>query len=92
MVFDGRGHHTWQKPEYSLNFKANDDKLKFDNRNLDANENYSGGLLALGECPNAMSAPIRQLADGALILILFLSILQAFFQFLGSLLGGRGIF
>lgn len=34
----------------SLNFKANDDNLKFDNNeNLDnANDNYSGGLVFVG--------------------------------------------
>jgi len=44
----------WQSADYSLNFKANDDKLDFDNTDnlADANDNYSGGLLFLGLCLN----------------------------------------
>lgn len=42
----------WQDAQNSLNFKANDDELKFDNKgNLGhANDNYSGGLFVLGLC------------------------------------------
>ncbi|MBU2036831.1 hypothetical protein KJ866_01305 [Patescibacteria group bacterium] len=40
----------WQSPDYSLNFKADDDNLNFDNRSDlgEANGNYSSGLLFLG--------------------------------------------
>lgn len=44
---DGKRHNLWQGN--SLYFKANDDKLDFNNRNLDANGNYSGGLVVLGK-------------------------------------------
>ena len=37
---------------YSLNFKANDDNANFDNRNLNANDNYSAGVVLLGLCLN----------------------------------------
>ncbi len=40
--------NVWQSAENSLNFKANDENLEFNNRNLNANDNYSGGLLVLG--------------------------------------------
>ena len=54
----------WQSPKYSLNFKANDDELKFDNRNLNANGNYSGSLSVLGLrlCLIERSLPASQLA------------------------------
>lgn len=44
--------NSWQSPGYSLCFKANDDKLDFDNTDnlTNANDNYSGGLLFLGLC------------------------------------------
>lgn len=38
----------WQSAEYSLSFNPNDDQLDFNDRNLDANDHYSGGLLFLG--------------------------------------------
>ena len=47
---DGKRQKFWQSADYSLNFKANDDKLDFDNTDnlANANDNYSGGLLFLG--------------------------------------------
>jgi len=47
----GKGK-SWQSPEYSLNFKANDDNLNFNNTDnlADTNGDYSGGLLLLGLC------------------------------------------
>ena len=38
--------NSWQSADYSLYFKANDDKLNFDNTDYlaNANDNYSGGL------------------------------------------------
>jgi hypothetical protein len=44
--------HFWQEPQNSLYFKANDDKLKFDNKvNLDkAYDYFSGGLLFVRLC------------------------------------------
>lgn len=40
----------WSSADYSLYFKANDNNLNFNHRNLNANDNYSGGLLLLGLC------------------------------------------
>lgn len=48
-TLDGTGQPQEQSAENSLNFKANDDQLEFNNRNLKANENYSSGLLFLGK-------------------------------------------
>jgi hypothetical protein len=48
-ITEGKRQKLWQSAEHSLNFKANDDNLDFDNRNLDANDNYSGGVLFLGK-------------------------------------------
>jgi len=49
---DGKGQISWQSTDYSLNFKANDDKLDFDNTDnlANANDNYSGSLLFVGLC------------------------------------------
>ena len=49
---EGREYKLWQSREHSLYWKANDDKLDFDNKaNLgNANDNYSGGLVFLGLC------------------------------------------
>lgn len=55
---------SWNSADYSLNFKANDDNANFDNRNLNANDNYSAGLVLLGLCLNKKRAPY----DGALCL------------------------
>ncbi len=41
----------------SLYFKANDDKLDFNNRNLNANDNYSGGLVVLGKSLHFKKSP-----------------------------------
>jgi len=51
---DGKRQISWQAADDSLYFKANDDKLNFDNRvNLaNANDCSSGGLLFLGLCLN----------------------------------------
>jgi len=53
---DGKGQIFWQSADYSLNFKANDDKLDFNNTDnlANANDNYSGGLLFLGLCLNTI--------------------------------------
>lgn len=40
----------WQSPGYSLYLNPNDSELKFDNRNLNPNENYSGALSVFGKC------------------------------------------
>ena len=83
-----RKTHFWQSAEYSLNFKANDDKLDFDNKsNLDnANDNYSGGLFVLGLCLCLKTPDIRSflLENGASR--------QAFCQYLAVRFGGRCIF
>ena len=47
----GKGN-VWQSAENSLNFKANDENLDFDNRNLNANDNYSSGFVLLGSLSN----------------------------------------
>lgn len=51
--------NSWQSAEYSLNFKANDDNLNFDNTDnlANANDNYSGGLLFVGLCLNENKGP-----------------------------------
>ncbi len=40
----------WSSADYSLYFEADDGNLNFDNRNLTANDYYSGGLFFLGLC------------------------------------------
>ena len=45
-----QGNICWQSAKFSLYCKANDDEFNFDNRNLDANDNYSGGVSVLGKC------------------------------------------
>jgi len=56
---DGKRRISWQSVN-SLNFKANDDKLNFDNTDnlANANDNYSGGLLFLGLCLNEIEASL----------------------------------
>ena len=51
-----------QSVDYSLNFKANDDKLDFDNTDnlANANDNYSGGLLFLGLCLNQLGPHLKR--------------------------------
>lgn len=50
VLLDGKRQIFWQSSDHSLNFKANDDKLDFDNTDNRANayDNYSGGLFFLG--------------------------------------------
>lgn len=50
MISGGGEATRRQSATYALNFKADDGNLDFDNRNLNANDNYSGGLLLLGKC------------------------------------------
>ncbi|MFA4880160.1 MAG: hypothetical protein WC650_00850 [Candidatus Doudnabacteria bacterium] len=54
--------NSWQSVDNSLYFKANDDKLNFDNTdNLGyANDNYSGGLLFLGLSLRKKGAPFTE--------------------------------
>jgi hypothetical protein len=47
VYLEGKRQQLWRSSEYSLNLKANDDKLNFDNRNLNANDNYSTPLVLL---------------------------------------------
>ena len=51
---DGKEQNSWQSSNYSLYFKANDDRLNFDDADdlVNANDDYSGGLLFLGLCLN----------------------------------------
>ena len=62
MVKDGKRQISWQSADYSLNFKANDDKLDFNNTDnlANANDNYSGGLLFLGLCLNAIKTSLME--------------------------------
>jgi len=52
VLTGGKRQIFWQSSDYSLNLNANDYKLNFDNRNLNANDNYAGGVLLLGQCPH----------------------------------------
>lgn len=99
----GRGRQTpgldmaslqWQSSEYSLYFKANDDNANFDNRNLNANENYSGGVSVLGKFLHKQ-APFDFGRGGAMVvseLTAILSTRQTFFRFLGRAFADLDIF
>ena len=62
MIKDGKRQISWQSADYSLNFKANDDKLDFNNTDnlANANDNYSGGLLFLGLCLNVIRTSLME--------------------------------
>ena len=62
MVKDGKRQISWQSADYSLNFKANADRLSFDNTDnlANANDNYSGGLLFLGLCLNEIRTSLQR--------------------------------
>jgi hypothetical protein len=62
LLVNNRRERTnyWQSPGHSLYFKANDDRLNFNNRgNLgNANDNYSSGLLFLGSAQYNRGSPV----------------------------------
>ena len=62
MVKDGKRQILWQSADYSLNFKANDDKLAFSNTDnlANANDNYSGDLLFFGLCLNEIRTSLME--------------------------------
>lgn len=68
----------WQDPECSLYLNPNDDSLDFDNRNLDANDNYSGGVFVLRKCLYLKTK--------------ISSSHQTFYQCLAAYFGEQGIF
>ncbi len=74
-----KGNHWQAVFEQSLNFKANDAKLKFDNKdNLgNANDNYSGGLLFVGLCLTSKELLLR----GSLFIGANVASRQAFCRF-----------
>ncbi len=61
-VFRWEGTHDFGSAEESLYANANDDNLNVNGRNLKANDNASGGLLALGRVSIRTRVPRKGLA------------------------------